>query len=478
MAIAKYGSKNSVDVDVISNQTEDSGTCNITINYQVFKELTHIVKLAKEYYIITAAFRRLNKGARLIFDNNKNYSTLASDTRESMMNLYDTRILKFGNIFDIFGEFQIYETKDRILEFQSVESYPILTFSVCCYLEKLNKITIEPFWLSIPKVKNTFVFWEKCGITINGMSVTDVVIFLTSLAYVAQGFDKHYPAYYLNEHIKSLKEVGFTIHNRINFMARLILVANRIQNEYFPSKKITLQQSIQFINRFISVYTKKNQINLFSRNKSPFIYVYFKLLIIDWLQIVGIFRDWIDSVSELGTPKKSEIGSMRGILFEQELRNYLEKELAGIVTFWPKGTSMIIGKNGAKHQIDIGLIKDNTFFLIEAKIKLINSDYITGEKTKEDYLWRKAKEWLNQVDSCATIINRRTKSEYNQTLPKEIKYIVPIVCTPIVFFIREIDKKYFLTDSIPRICTPRELVEIIKTFNVAKLKPNEVIRKI
>ncbi len=115
--------------------------------------------------------------------------------------------------------------------------------------------------------------------------------------------------------------------------------------------------------------------------------------------------------------------------------------------------------NGDKRQIDASFGNKNTLLIVECKVVGKSIDFDRGTKKALDFRMDKYEKAIDQVDEKANWLINKIKgtnfdiSNYNK--------IIPIVITPYIEYILYEKRKYWLTDSIPRILTPAELKELL-----------------
>ncbi len=74
---------------------------------------------------------------------------------------------------------------------------------------------------------------------------------------------------------------------------------------------------------------------------------------------------------------------------------------------------------------------------------------------------------LHQVDTLAERMAKELVGK-NFKIPKEVKWIVPIVCSPFPEWIPSSHKKWWLYRDIPRVCKQTELLEVISRIKEGK----------
>jgi len=462
LAIHKYGKQKIITKEIIYKKEYSFA------DYSDIKDLFDAYRSSYEFYSTTSAFRRINKGARLVIESDYTYLTPATSDLEEMMYLYDVRSEQYCNIFDTNGSFYI-ETLDKVRLREALNNkdhLPLIIFSYYFLSHTNDKIDIKLSYLSLKNLKKTFSLWYKMNIVIKGLTIFEILAFLGALTtYVWKDWKDPRD---FKKTLNSMLNEGFTEHSINDFYKEFYENYENILVNVFDLQIIPECTSPK-IEKLIELFSSNSNISLTTRNPSPLIVFVDNKVIIDWVQIPQIFRYWTD---ELNESEKSAIGSISGNFFQEELRQFLIENLYEF-NFESLKRSKLFIEDKPVGEIDIGLIIGNILFLIEAKIKMLNTSYITGESKKETVLWQHAQESLKQVDNTAKCLANGALNEKGKGLPLNVKYIIPLVCTPLVMFIKQKDAHYFLTNGIPRICTPQELILFIKNFN--KLNINEKI---
>jgi hypothetical protein len=127
---------------------------------------------------------------------------------------------------------------------------------------------------------------------------------------------------------------------------------------------------------------------------------------------------------------------------------------------WKEGV-VLRHRDGATRELDVGFVAGSTLFVVECKAyaqnpKLDRGDYAT-QRTRQDQLLK----YLDQARSLAGFLDSE-RTGLNYEVPPEVTRIEAVLCTPGVEFIWTSERGIWLTDAIPRICTPAELILALK----------------
>lgn len=129
--------------------------------------------------------------------------------------------------------------------------------------------------------------------------------------------------------------------------------------------------------------------------------------------------------------------------------------------------------SGDTRQIDASFEKDDILLIIEYKSKDRSIGFYKG--TKDSLVFRKETyaEKIEQIDDKAAWLIKEVKGT-NFDISKYHK-IIPIVITPFVEYIPYNERKYWISDEIPRILTPAELIDLIEEDELWKSEENTFI---
>jgi len=118
------------------------------------------------------------------------------------------------------------------------------------------------------------------------------------------------------------------------------------------------------------------------------------------------------------------------------------------------------GQRARFAEADLYIAKGNLLFIVDCKAYCIDNRYLKGEPQVVQNRWKKIKKWLAESDARARLIAQNPVGA-NYKIPAECEYIIPVVCSSMAEYIWEDEGATQLTESIPRVCTIQELIEVI-----------------
>ncbi|WP_445219357.1 hypothetical protein ACKWRH_03660 [Bradyrhizobium sp. Pa8] len=187
--------------------------------------------------------------------------------------------------------------------------------------------------------------------------------------------------------------------------------------------------------------------------------------LLDWANMDVILAERLGQFGWMsGTAAKA-----RGKDFERILVDHLSNEFAenpsyrsSVQLAWhgDGGRKRLRLTNGRKPDLDIGIFANDLMLAIEVKARGASRKLLfSGTIDEMHERWRKRiRPALADIDYLAASIARR---ESNLRIPRSIRGIVPLVCCPFPEWIVSLDKKFWIYEDIPRVCTPDELLHIV-----------------
>jgi hypothetical protein len=164
---------------------------------------------------------------------------------------------------------------------------------------------------------------------------------------------------------------------------------------------------------------------------------------------------------------RGAVGRKRGENFEQELRRFLE----GHVENWSEWKfrerihfSRHFGGARGEREIDVSFLHKDCLFIVSCKAANFGPVLDRGEGKA---IWRRfdaIQEWLSEVDEVVgALANEPEGRDY--CVPKMAHWVAALCCSPHVGYFPVRTRELFLTDRIPRLCVPEELVQFLAGFD-------------
>jgi len=167
---------------------------------------------------------------------------------------------------------------------------------------------------------------------------------------------------------------------------------------------------------------------------------------LDWLQMADFLRWLIVSSREW-------FSTQHGDRFTLALKTYVEKDArqAKIVSWKSKYS----GRYG-KREVDLLVFEGGTLYVVECKAFAKSRSFWLGEPRATASRISRINIAVKQAKEAATTIQDALKSELS-SLP-EVSRVEWVVCCPSQEYIYPWNKYGFLSEDIPRVCTPQELI--------------------
>jgi hypothetical protein len=158
-----------------------------------------------------------------------------------------------------------------------------------------------------------------------------------------------------------------------------------------------------------------------------------------------------------------EMKRIKGDRFEHHVTQFLRDTVPDCS--YPVRPGLALKRHGERNpfaQVDTYAQVEDILFLIEAKAYSVTRDYLKGTPQAVYGRWRMVENWLRKADTRAgKVVNVRKGSNFS--IPEEVRFIVPVVCSAFVEFVWSQSNVYYLDEDlkIPRGCTLDELVAIM-----------------
>ena len=228
-------------------------------------------------------------------------------------------------------------------------------------------------------------------------------------------------------------------------------------------KSITSESAIQLLEKFsISPKTSRTNIDLRQWEPKYAFYILQDKLIIDLLAISEFIKGILWKVQLSDTEK-----NIKGNEFENELADYLLKYSPKARTVFPPRKKLKL-KGKLKAEIDLSIGKNSICFVVDCKSYSINRQLFEGERQAVRNRWDTVLKWLRDNDERASFLAENPKGD-NYDLPQDYSHVVPVVCSTHPEFLFDISEHFLLDRYTPRVCTPKELVEFLNSFNESVL---------
>ncbi len=178
--------------------------------------------------------------------------------------------------------------------------------------------------------------------------------------------------------------------------------------------------------------------------------------------LIHFFMYFLDQFQSTG-----QFGEIKGRALEVLLSDIIES-VKGFKRIWEPGHRLklpVAGKVGT--DVDVFVQRNELALLISCKSYSVNREYELGNGQT---CWDRsgaAKSWLRFAHQTAKVVAEHHKE---LKLPKEIKGILPLVCTGWHEYLFEPSEDYFLVDGTPRLATLREIEQFCRNLGARKVR--------
>jgi len=174
----------------------------------------------------------------------------------------------------------------------------------------------------------------------------------------------------------------------------------------------------------------------------------------DYIYIdILLLLDFLASVLEGG---KQWYASQHGDRFVLDLKRWLDLEAPGSVI---DARLPVRLENGSMSDVDLLVRQPGGLLVVECKAYSKSHDFMIGAPDAVMKRRGLIREAVGQAERIATAYSRLLGEQ--RSAPPEEKRITAVVCTPSVEFLRPLEEHGMMSEKIPRVMTPEELLEIV-----------------
>jgi len=435
--------------------------------------------LALDYYRITAQLRRFWKGGKLRVQKGRFAGVDLPKKVEDLVALYDHRQAKYHELLSSFGSITSLE---MIREKESLDSF--MLFIPIPNIERHEMPLVFPeeeFFggkvkgpsytkdnptnfvlhpVSLRPCYEKMCMFRQAIEDMFGFSPEDVVAFLLALG-------RHHESFWLYN-IQSrynFFQRGYTrMPSTENFQQYLEKIYRDIYKHLFGEIK---QELISLsCRRLLDWMTYKEEdfkrLSLWDRTGAKLFLPLPGGLLTDHSEIPTVLASIFSELSLL-VSTNGRIGQLRGDDFEKEVERYLKLNISDFRPWICHRKLQFL--SGVQRDIDVSFLFGKVLFVIECKAFSVPPAFDRGEPSALQTRKKKIDAGLNQIDTLCQLLSKERRGK-NFEVPDAVTHIISIAASPFPEYIDTRSDRYFLTPSIPRVCTPEEIAEFVRQFQL------------
>jgi len=436
--------------------------------------------LSYNYYMVTAQLRRVWKGGKLRVHRGQFDGVVLPDKVEALVALYDKRIEQYGEPLSNFGSIQTLQPSAETQEDQDdfmilvprwnigKEKVPVVFLGEefldkklkgPVYIERDGSNFIPVLTTLQPLYAKACMFREAIE-SVFRFSPEELTAFLIAVERYHQSFwRRSFPSRY------NFYQRGYSLQpSTEEFRQCLLELYQYAHRRLFGD--ISTEKAASSLERLIEWVTYSEEdfenISLWDRTGVRLLLRVPGGLLVDHSAIPEILTSIFSELSLLASVN-GKIGNIRGGNFEIEVEKYLEANLLGFRP-WICHRELEF-ESGLKREIDVSFRLEQVLFVVECKAFGVAPAFHRGEPKALQSREQRIDDALGQVDGLCELLSKERKGR-NFEIPQSVSHLVAIAASPFPEYIHVKSELHFLTDDIPRACTPEEMVEFLRSFDL------------
>jgi hypothetical protein len=450
------------DIDITSGTLEPKA-----IDHDDHLAIYQVEQLAIELNFAAAAYRRVAKGARLIPADPRGYMSDADDELEGLIASIDSRVSMWMEVLSPFGS-----TADASLAEPDDVSSSILAAQLNVAQIPLPESVLNQFrmtakedplagpqnfiffWIDLGQLRPVMHAFDESIRELTGLGTDELLAFLWALGwrhFVAMRREP-FAAFQFMQRGYWLTVEGDPFERTVEDTAVYV----HLWWKRAVGQELAEEAAVDLVRRAFEAlaYTEQelSGIDLWSKAPRKPILHEGPYIIWDYSAFAHYFRSLFEAI---GT-QTGAVGNAKGDNFEDELHAAVSRNPALEVWEFRK---KLKAKDGSTREIDVGFVAGDTLYVAECKAVSAHPRLDRSEPDSVARRWEKMVEYLGQADTLRQfLIDHPVGTNYS--VPPQITEICACVCTPMPEYIPTRDPELWLTDEVPRVCVPGELISV------------------
>lgn len=437
-----------------------------------FVQLLNVEALAHEFYLSTALLRRVYKGGELYVESPTAFYVMHDNETEFLIKNYDKRLSKvhFATMVGIPFDFPSFDPEGLPVVFFPQYNIALIEYDRLIINQiELGKLGDLPKYIPnfnlVPFDIRTFYESHKPVAPeigrILGFSYEALMQFLTSLLVRLYLLMKDKPQVEYQ-----MMQRGYTVISDISSFVEDVYEGTRSTRKILNSKvEVSLEEIRDVASYFTYTKTSCENLSLWARGPEELFiplksnhycvnYEAFNNILYSMFHGLGITEDF------------------KGMALEEFLRKKLSR-ISGIRKW--KFHKKLVYSDTEKKEIDYSFVVRDILFVCECRAVGRSVDFERGKRKALEFRKQKLQKALKESDDRVAWLSSH-KNGRNYKIPGSVNVICPVVISPFVEYLWSKDSELWLADDVPRILTPEEMEEFIKSGHIEKVYQQPYIK--
>lgn len=275
------------------------------------------------------------------------------------------------------------------------------------------------------------------------------------------------------ESLEPLKRTGLTVTPKDLWVEQMCeLFTNLMEETAFTIRPDQAAKAVNALLNSCSVGPGNfDTVSLDVTGPWPFLYRLGDLVVTDYCMVPNCLGGIVRAIA-----LHPKVRQLRGELVEKvQMRSYLvgalrKKNVAFSEWLIPNSRNELKRHDGSVvAQLDIPIEVGPVLFVIDAKSWSTSEEFERHTCRGIENRWSYIKGWGNKAFKTANKLKAEPAGA-NYEMSPGIRYVVPLICSYRPEPICEPSERYFVTADIPRVLTPREIVELLSSLGEHELR--------
>lgn len=444
-----------------------------------FYDLVAIQELSSKYYRLTAEYRRVGKGSRLLVKEGTEWEAIGSQELERLINVYDYRqdtsesdLLASLGLSYVINKESILPNLEQPMAFCLMGPQPPAQLSKELLSPVLGDDTVLmpaadiryiPAFVDLSKVEKLIHFSKDDFANLHGLPWEAFSCFVSSIAWQN--------LLLLRQSTRALRMAtlirrGCMLTASLNVDSALRNDARVLQERFYPDRcdQGTWDSYIEAFLRLAEV--RSELVNLHALRPQAFLLREGERMLVNYAAVIHFL------VECLRLRVSDHAKNARAAIAESVMEDAISRR-TGLQPCYPRNKKFRMGKN-TLGEADLSFRVGTVYIPVDVKAYLVSVEFDRGDHNAVQGRWHYVTEWVEQAEELGQSLKSQPTGSNYDLLRDGLTHVLPIICSPFHEYIGDLDRKFWLDDTTPRVATPAEIVQFLTSHSEEQLKTHHL----